>query len=254
MELPIFNTYINFSRHHFCCFTVAPLFVLDKSTAWNRCPQHPCFKNLCKVAQASKNSNSNAQHFLLDLLTHSWFHSMLFALPGYQFPSTIMNRCFYLKSCMPIGVLCFSFLSFLFFYLGVKCQKLAKILCQKYTLHWLTWSNSMEINLPCVTGMTDAWGGESPPATCRFGNKRSHKFPPELTLAHLVWCGGYRSLLAIGNALGNPSLSEKGGAAIWIGLELGLKWGPMLATLWDPRGSLSFPYTFVGLVGIINMA
>jgi hypothetical protein len=31
MELPIFNTYMNFSRHHLCCFTVVPLFVLDKS-------------------------------------------------------------------------------------------------------------------------------------------------------------------------------------------------------------------------------
>jgi hypothetical protein len=64
--------------------------------AWNRCLQHSCFKNLCKVAQASKNSDSNAQHFLSDLLTHSWFHSMLFALPGYQFPYAVMNRCLYL--------------------------------------------------------------------------------------------------------------------------------------------------------------
>jgi hypothetical protein len=55
MELPIFNTYINFSRHHFYCVTVAPLFVLNKYTAWNRCLQHLCFKNLCKIAQASKN-------------------------------------------------------------------------------------------------------------------------------------------------------------------------------------------------------
>jgi hypothetical protein len=31
MELPIFNTYMNFSRHHFGCFTVVPFFVLDKS-------------------------------------------------------------------------------------------------------------------------------------------------------------------------------------------------------------------------------
>ena len=30
MELPIFNTDINSSRHHFYCFTVVPLFVLDK--------------------------------------------------------------------------------------------------------------------------------------------------------------------------------------------------------------------------------
>ena len=79
MELPIFNTYMNFSRHHFFCL------------------QHPCFKKLCKIAQASKNSDSNAQHFLSDLLTHSWFHSMLFALPSYQFPYIAMNRCLYLR-------------------------------------------------------------------------------------------------------------------------------------------------------------
>jgi hypothetical protein len=57
-----------------------------------------CFKNLCKIAQASKISGSNAQHFLLDLLTHSWFHFMLFALPSYQFPYILMNRCLHLIS------------------------------------------------------------------------------------------------------------------------------------------------------------
>jgi hypothetical protein len=96
MELPIFNTHVNFSRHHFCCFIIVPLFVSDKSMAWNRCLQHPCFKKLCKIAQASKNSDSNAQYFLSDLPTHSWFHSMLFALAGYQFPHIVMNRCLYL--------------------------------------------------------------------------------------------------------------------------------------------------------------
>jgi hypothetical protein len=63
MELPIFRIYMNFSRHHLCCFTVVPLFLLDKSMAHNRCLQHPCFKKLCKIAEASKNSDSNAQHF-----------------------------------------------------------------------------------------------------------------------------------------------------------------------------------------------
>ena len=71
MELPNFNTYMNFSRHHFCCFTVVPLFVLNKSIAYNRCLQHPCFQKLCKIAQASKTSDSNAQHLLSNLLTHS---------------------------------------------------------------------------------------------------------------------------------------------------------------------------------------
>jgi hypothetical protein len=84
---------MNVSRHHLCCFTIVPLFVLHKSMAWNKCLEHPCFKNLCRIAQASKNSDFNAQHFLLDLLTHSWFHSMLFALPSYQFPYIVMNRC-----------------------------------------------------------------------------------------------------------------------------------------------------------------
>jgi len=63
----------------------------------NRCLQHPCFKNLYKIIQASKNSNLNAQHFLSDLLSHSWFHSMLFALPSYKFPYIVMNRCLYLS-------------------------------------------------------------------------------------------------------------------------------------------------------------
>jgi hypothetical protein len=71
MALPIFNTYMDFSRHLFCCFTVASLFVLDKSTAWNKYLQHPCFNFFCKIAQASKNSDSNAQHFLSNLLTCS---------------------------------------------------------------------------------------------------------------------------------------------------------------------------------------
>ena len=63
MEFPISNTFINFSRHHLCCFTVSSLFVLDKSTAWNRCLQHRCFNSLCTITQASKNLDSNAQHF-----------------------------------------------------------------------------------------------------------------------------------------------------------------------------------------------
>ena len=33
MELPIFNTDMNFSRHHLCCFIVVPLFILDMSMA-----------------------------------------------------------------------------------------------------------------------------------------------------------------------------------------------------------------------------
>ena len=71
MELPVFNTYMNFSHHHLCCFIVVSLFVLDKSMAWNKCLQDLA-SNICvKFVQASKNLDSNTQHFLLDLLTHS---------------------------------------------------------------------------------------------------------------------------------------------------------------------------------------
>jgi hypothetical protein len=72
MELPILKTFINFSRHHFCCFIVASLFVSDKSTTWNRCLQHPCFKNLCKIAQASLAENvvkkNRGGHFSIAVL------------------------------------------------------------------------------------------------------------------------------------------------------------------------------------------
>jgi hypothetical protein len=33
MELPNFKMYMNFSHHHLCCFTVVPLYLLDKSMA-----------------------------------------------------------------------------------------------------------------------------------------------------------------------------------------------------------------------------
>jgi hypothetical protein len=86
-----FLAIIGVASQLFLCFNWISLWVK------NRCLQHPCFKNLWKITQASKNSDSNGQHFLSDLLTHSWFHSMLFALPGnYQFPYTVMNGCLYL--------------------------------------------------------------------------------------------------------------------------------------------------------------
>ena len=54
MELPIFKVYMNFSRHHLCCFIVVPLFVLDKSLwlgigVYNTVAS----KNLCKIAVES---------------------------------------------------------------------------------------------------------------------------------------------------------------------------------------------------------
>ena len=50
----ILNTYMNFSRHHLCCFTVDPLFVLDKSMANNRCPQHLASKICVRLLKPSK--------------------------------------------------------------------------------------------------------------------------------------------------------------------------------------------------------
>ena len=35
MEVPIFDTYMTFSHHYLCCFTIVPLFVLDRPMAWN---------------------------------------------------------------------------------------------------------------------------------------------------------------------------------------------------------------------------
>ena len=98
MELPILiHTWTSLAM----IFVASQLFLcLFWTSLWlkNRCLQHPCFKNLCKIAQASKNSDSNAQHFLSDSLTRSWFHSMLFALPSYRFPYIVMNRCLTLYS------------------------------------------------------------------------------------------------------------------------------------------------------------
>jgi hypothetical protein len=78
-----FHAIICVASQLFLCFFWISLWVK------NKCLQHPCFKNLCKIAQASRNSDSNAQHFLSDLLTHSWFHSMLFAHPCYQWLTLI---------------------------------------------------------------------------------------------------------------------------------------------------------------------
>jgi hypothetical protein len=97
MELPVFNTFINFSPPSFlvasqlflCLFWISLRLGIGVSNTL-------AFQNLCKIARASNTSDSNAQHFLSDSLTQSWFHSMLFALPGYQFPYTVTNRCFYL--------------------------------------------------------------------------------------------------------------------------------------------------------------
>jgi hypothetical protein len=71
MELPIFNTYTNFSHHHFCCFTVVPLFVLDKSRlrigVYNTLASKICVKLLKPPKIQIPTPNTS----LSDLLTHS---------------------------------------------------------------------------------------------------------------------------------------------------------------------------------------
>jgi hypothetical protein len=74
MELPIFDTYINSSTFLaiiyvasqllFCLFWISLRLGIG---VYNTLAS----KKLCQIAQASKNSNSNTQHFLSDLLTHS---------------------------------------------------------------------------------------------------------------------------------------------------------------------------------------
>jgi hypothetical protein len=91
MELPIFKIHMNFSWIH--------LWVK------NRCLRHPCFKNLCKIAQASKNSDSNAQHFISDLPTHSWCSLHALCTPRLSTPLyTVMNRCLYLTQLLGFKV------------------------------------------------------------------------------------------------------------------------------------------------------
>jgi hypothetical protein len=73
MELPFFNTYMNFSRHHFCCFTVVPLFVLFWISVWlgigvyNTVASKICVKLLKPPKIQIPTPNTS----LLDLLTHS---------------------------------------------------------------------------------------------------------------------------------------------------------------------------------------
>jgi hypothetical protein len=102
MELPIFNTYMNFflpsflllSQLFLCLFWISlwlrigvyntrdqywvnglkftPVHIVRAlSFLFFSCLQHPFFKKLCKIAEASKNSDANAQHFLSDSLKHS---------------------------------------------------------------------------------------------------------------------------------------------------------------------------------------
>jgi hypothetical protein len=79
------------SQLFLCLFWISPWL---RISVYNTLASKICVK----FAQASKKSDSNAQHFLSDLLTHSWFYSMLIALPSYQFPYTVMNRCLYLSA------------------------------------------------------------------------------------------------------------------------------------------------------------
>jgi hypothetical protein len=77
----------------FLCFFWISLWVK------NRCLQQPCFKNLCKIALESlQKVRFQRPTLAFRICEHIHdVHSMLFALPGYQFPYTVVNRCLYLK-------------------------------------------------------------------------------------------------------------------------------------------------------------
>ena len=88
----------------------------------NRRLQHYCFKNLCKIVQASKNSDSNAQHFLSDLLTHHDFtpcslhsqviNSLILSWIGVSTLALVHHSClgcliqFFLWSCLTPNTNC----------------------------------------------------------------------------------------------------------------------------------------------------
>jgi hypothetical protein len=100
MELPIFKIYMNVSLATIC--VASQLFLcLFWISLWvkNRCLQHPCFKNLCKIALESPQKFRFQRPTLpFGICEHIHdVHSMLFALPGYQFPYTVVNGCLYLK-------------------------------------------------------------------------------------------------------------------------------------------------------------
>jgi hypothetical protein len=92
-----FYTYMNFSRHHLCWFTI-DLLLFWISLCLRIGVYNTLASKICvKLLKPPKNQIPTPNHFLSDLLTHSWFHSMLFALPGYQFYNIVMNRCLYLR-------------------------------------------------------------------------------------------------------------------------------------------------------------
>ena len=102
-----FLTIISIASHLFLCLFWISLWLK------NRCLQHLASKICVKLLKPSKIQIPMPNTSFSDLLTHSWFHSMLFALPSYQFPYIVMNRCLYLK------------LSYLFQYSGVYCVTLS---------------------------------------------------------------------------------------------------------------------------------
>ena len=127
---------------------------------WIRCLQHPCSSlvnnNLYKFTQASKNSNSNAQlHFFSNLLTHSWFYSMLFALLRYQVPYIVMNRCLYLNRVMCAHKSCYVFTwNFILFWQKqyapfVMCPLDLFVKSRNYILgelaEWWGWNRNYEV-------------------------------------------------------------------------------------------------------------
>jgi hypothetical protein len=94
----------HFSIHTWTCLAiihvVSRLFLcLFWISLWLRIGVHNILasKTCVKLLKPPKIQIPTPKTSLSDLVTHSWFHSMLFALPSYQFPYTVMNRCLYLR-------------------------------------------------------------------------------------------------------------------------------------------------------------
>jgi hypothetical protein len=101
MDLPIFNTYMNFSRIIFGASQFLLCLFWISIRLKNRCLQHPCIKNLCKIAQASKNLDSNTQHFLFGFANTFMISLHALCTPKLPIPlQSILYKCYTYK-CQP---------------------------------------------------------------------------------------------------------------------------------------------------------
>jgi hypothetical protein len=101
-----FLIHMNFPRHHFCCFHSCFFVCFGKVYGLRIGVYNTLASKICvKLLKPPEIQIPTPNTSFSDLLTHSRFHSMLFALPGYQFLYIVMNRCLYLTYCDLSGFL-----------------------------------------------------------------------------------------------------------------------------------------------------